>query len=60
MVVAKKSTHENGEAVDIAPTRMKIPDLLKMAANFFDSIGIAKTFLHLDIRRDKKPRRWDY
>lgn len=58
-VVAKKSTHELGDAVDLKPIRMKIPQFLVFAAEFFEAIGTAKTFLHLDLRTGKQ-RRWDY
>jgi len=59
-VVAKKSTHEEGEAVDVVPARMKISFFESIAARYFDAIGIANNFLHLDTRSDKKNRRWKY
>lgn len=59
-VVAKKSSHEEGEAADVVPARMKIGFFEKIAAKYFDAIGIASNFLHLDTRRDKKNRRWNY
>ena len=61
-VVAKKSTHELGQAVDFYPIRMKIPQFLVFVDKYFNSIGIAKTFLHADLRGqdDKKERRWNY
>ena len=58
-VVAKVSTHETGDAADIKPTRTSIKDFETMAARFFMAIGIAKNFLHLDLR-DDKVRRWPY
>jgi len=58
-VVAKKSTHELGDAVDVAPVRMKIKDFLNFASKKFKAIGVAKNFLHLDQRSDAI-RRWDY
>lgn len=58
-VVAKASTHELGDAADIKPTRMTINDLETIAARYFMSIGIAKNFLHLDLRVGKV-RRWNY
>ena len=58
-VVAKKSTHELGDAVDCRPTRMRISDFLTFCAKQFEAIGIAKSFLHLDLRTGKI-RRWDY
>jgi uncharacterized protein YcbK (DUF882 family) len=58
-VVAKVSTHESGDAADIKPTRTSIKDFETVCARFFMSIGIAKNFLHLDLREGKF-RRWDY
>lgn len=58
-VVAKVSTHELGDAADVKPTRTSIKDFETIAAKFFMAIGIAKTFLHLDLRSDKV-RRWPY
>lgn len=57
-VVAKKSTHETGDAVDIQSKDVKVEDLLKICEKQIESIGIAKTFLHLDTRPGK--RRWNY
>lgn len=57
-VVAKKSTHELGDAVDVVPKDRNIETFLKLAEKHFDSIGTAKTFLHLDLRVGK--RRWVY
>lgn len=58
-VVAKKSTHELGQAVDLVPSRMKIPTFMKFCEKYFEAIGIAKTFLHIDERKGKI-RRWNY
>lgn len=58
-VVAKVSTHESGDAADVKPTRTSIKDFETIAAKFFMAIGIAKTFLHMDLRKDKV-RRWPY
>lgn len=58
-VVAKLSTHELGDAVDAKPTRTSIKDFETIAAKFFMAIGIAKGFLHLDLRTGKI-RRWLY
>ena len=58
-VVAKKSTHELGDAADIKPTRTPIKDFETIAARYFKAIGTAKNFLHLDLR-DDKVRRWPY
>lgn len=57
-VVAKKSTHELGDAVDAKPKDGDIQKFLPLAAKQFTSIGLAKNFLHLDLRPDY--RRWNY
>lgn len=57
-VVAKKSTHELGDAADVIPKKGTIKDFEPICAKYFDSIGLAKNFLHLDTRRGY--RRWDY
>ena len=57
-VVAKKSTHELGEAADVVPKNATVDDLKPIAEKHFDSIGLAKNFLHLDTR--KGYRRWNY
>jgi len=58
-VVAKKSTHERGDAADISVSRLTPGELLKVAEVQFKSIGIASNFLHVDTR-DDKVRRWKY
>jgi hypothetical protein len=58
-----KSTHELGHAVDIKPlksTEENFKRLLEVLAKHFDAIGLAKTFYHVDLRTDKKNRRWNY
>ena len=57
-VVAKKSTHELGDAADIVPQDGNMEGFETICAKQFDSIGIAKNFLHVDIRIGK--RRWTY
>jgi uncharacterized protein YcbK (DUF882 family) len=59
-VVAKKSTHELGDAVDIVPRDKKDVRgyFLKICANHFDSIGLSDKFLHVDQRVGV--RRWEY
>lgn len=59
-VVAKVSTHEKGDAADIRPKDGKMEGFETVCAKQFDSIGLAKTFLHCDLRTDKKNRRWNY
>jgi zinc D-Ala-D-Ala carboxypeptidase len=57
-VVAKKSTHEDGEAADARPLDKNMEGFLQICETEFESIGIANTFLHLDTRAGK--RRWNY
>lgn len=49
----KLSQHELGKAVDIQS------NAIGGAALYFKSIGLAKTWMHLDLR-DDKIRRWTY
>ena len=58
-VVAKKSTHELGDAADISVSRLTISALMPITEKQFKSIGIANNFLHVDLR-DDKVRRWKY
>lgn len=58
-VVAKKSTHELGNAVDISVSKLVTGELLKVVEKHFKSIGVANNFLHVDLR-DDKIRRWKY
>lgn len=58
-VVAKKSTHENGDAADISVSSLTIGSLLPIVEKQFKSIGVANNFLHVDLR-DDKVRRWKY
>lgn len=58
-VVAKKSTHELGNAVDISVSKLTTPELAKVAEYKFKSIGVANNFIHVDLR-DDKIRRWKY
>lgn len=51
------STHELGDAADIKASQ--ITPLLELASKRFKAIGIARTWLHVDMRDDKK-RRWFY
>lgn len=59
-VVAKKSTHELGDAADIVPKDRKDVQgsFLKICAQHFDSIGLSDRFLHVDLRSGI--RRWNY
>ena len=58
-VVAKKSTHELGNAADISVSKLITAELVNVAAKKFFSIGIALNFIHVDLRDDCK-RRWTY
>lgn len=55
------SSHEKGEAADIRPADSfyLINDLLTVCKKHFMAIGVARTFIHVDERRDKE-RRWGY
>ncbi len=57
-VVAKKSTHELGDAVDCRPKSGMNPGFELTCSAEFTSIGRAATFLHLDLRSGF--RRWKY
>jgi len=62
-VVAKKSTHELGDAADVMSSPLSPHELIKYAEIKFKSIGTASNFLHLDLRpahTDGTPRRWKY
>lgn len=58
-VVAKKSQHELGNAVDVSSGSLTIDKFLEVCERYFDSIGVARNFLHLDTRKGVK-RRWKY
>lgn len=57
-VVASKSQHELGNAVDVVPRDGDMRGFEPVCSKYFDSIGLAKDFLHLDTRTGK--RRWNY
>jgi zinc D-Ala-D-Ala carboxypeptidase len=52
-----KSSHELGEAADV--TCGNVPRLAAIANNYFKSLGLARTWMHVDTRDDKE-RRWSY
>jgi zinc D-Ala-D-Ala carboxypeptidase len=57
---AGKSTHELGHAADIkSQDPSDLQNLLLIVKKYFKAVGIAKTFLHVDIRTDKE-RTWSY
>jgi uncharacterized protein YcbK (DUF882 family) len=59
-VVAKKqSSHERGDAADIRPKDRNMKGFEAIAAKHFDAIGLADTFLHVDLRQEGKIR-WKY
>lgn len=54
------SQHQLGRAADIRPYKLGImPEFEQTAARFFKAIGVAETWLHVDLRADKV-RRWTY
>lgn len=59
---SSRSKHLEGIAVDIAGNSAKQAKILKLAieSGSFHGIGIAKTFIHLDIRPLKDARVWSY
>jgi len=57
-VVAKKSTHELGDAVDCRPKSGMNSAFEGICSSEFTSIGVAINFLHLDTRVGY--RRWKY
>jgi uncharacterized protein YcbK (DUF882 family) len=59
MTAAGKSQHELGNASDIK-CPVPIDDLVNTAAKYFQAIGIAHTWIHVDLRNDKPIRRWYY
>lgn len=58
-VVAQLSQHELGNAADVVPKDGKLAGFEEVCAKQFEAIGLAKNFLHLDLRGGKK-RRWNY
>jgi uncharacterized protein YcbK (DUF882 family) len=63
VVASKVSQHELGNAADISPRIGTIAKLRSIVESVFDNIGLAKTFLHVDIRpkkQDGSKRIWNY
>ena len=52
-----KSSHEEGWALDVSSSNMS--KLLTVCEKYFKNVGVAKSFIHIDIR-DGGPRRWSY
>lgn len=62
-VVAKKSTHELGDAVDVCAPSLKIGDFTKIIEKYFINVGYAMNFVHVDMRLPKPDgsgRKWTY
>ena len=55
--VAEKSQHLLGNAVDVTCRDMK--ELERLCHKYFDAVGVSDSFIHIDIRDDKK-RHWIY
>lgn len=56
------STHQLGAAVDIRPANLTADSMIKLldiCEKYFEAIGIANNFIHVDLRVGRK-RRWDY
>lgn len=51
------SSHERGIAADV--TCLHLDTLLQLADPLFPAMGVAKSFVHVDLRKDKR-RRWKY
>ena len=57
---AGKSSHENGMAADLACADMAALEKACLEVFADRSVGIARTFIHVDTRQGVKPRRWRY
>lgn len=55
---APKSRHLVGLAADISSKSVTIEELEKLAEKYFSRIGIAKTFVHVDV--DEGKAKWFY
>ena len=54
------SQHQLGKAADIfIPRRFIPPDMLLLLENYFQAIGVAQNWFHVDMRSDKR-RQWSY
>ena len=63
VVAQTVSQHELGNAADISPRVISMTKLRKIVEKVFDSIGLAKTFFHVDTRpkkADGTKRIWNY
>jgi uncharacterized protein YcbK (DUF882 family) len=63
VVASTVSQHELGNAADISPRVITMIKLRKIIEKLFDTIGLAKTFYHVDIRplkTDGSKRIWKY
>ena len=62
-VVAQKSQHELGNAADISSSRLTSSELYNVCKRYFDSLGKANNFTHVDLRPAKPggvKREWLY
>lgn len=57
-VVARTSQHTEGKGADVWIKSLTIDQALPIAEEKFDSIGVGRNFLHVDLRVGK--RRWKY
>ena len=58
-----QSQHELGRAVDVQPlvsSKAAMDALYDVLEKHFKSIGLARSFFHVDMRDDKEKRRWNY
>lgn len=63
VVASNISQHELGNAADISPRIGTVSRLRTIVEKIFDTIGLAKTFLHVDTRPKKQDglkRIWNY
>lgn len=62
-VVAQKSSHEEGLAVDMGFSAYNPMQVMKYIEELFDNIGVAINYVHVDTRplkADGTKRRWKY
>lgn len=53
------SQHELGGAADLTCEPAHIERLKRLACDHFKAVGVAETWLHVDVRQDQT-RRWEY
>jgi zinc D-Ala-D-Ala carboxypeptidase len=57
---APSSKHVEGIAIDVSVSNQDKWDLAYLAMQYGFSVGVAKTFLHLDTRKSDERRIWQY